>query len=114
MPMEPKTLTVAELAKTLDHSVLQPNASTYDVREACELAIQAQTATLCVRSADVPLASSVLRDTGIPVASVVGFPHGSSSIEAKEAEIRRAILDGASEVDVVMNYSRLLSEDPAY
>lgn len=107
-------ITVAELAKTLDHAVLRPDATTYDVRAGCSLVLEAGVASLCVRSADVILASTLLKGSEISVTSVVGFPHGTSSVAAKEAEIRRAILDGAKEVDVVMNYSRLLSEDLDY
>ena len=107
-------ITVTELAKTLDHSVLRPDATTYDVRSGCALALDAGIATLCVRSSDVILAATLLKGSEVNVASVIGFPHGTASVAAKEAEIRRAILDGAKEVDVVMNYSRLLSEDLDY
>ncbi len=107
-------ITTAELARTIDHAVLRPDATTYDVRAGCALALEAGTATFCVRSADVILASTLLKGSEVNVASVIGFPHGTASVAAKEAEIRRAILDGAKEVDVVMNYSRLLSEDLDY
>ncbi|MBP7402824.1 MAG: deoxyribose-phosphate aldolase [Clostridia bacterium] len=107
-------ITTAELARTIDHSVLRPDATTYDVRAGCSLALEAGTASLCVRSSDVILAATLLKGSEVNVASVIGFPHGTASVAAKEAEIRRAILDGAKEVDVVMNYSRLLSEDLDY
>jgi deoxyribose-phosphate aldolase len=107
-------ITVAELAKTLDHTVLRPDATTYDVRAGCTLVLDAGVASLCVRSADVILASTLLKGSDVNVTSVVGYPHGATSVAAKEAEIRRAILDGAKEVDIVMNYSRLLSEDLDY
>lgn len=109
-----RVLTTTELAQTIDHAVLRPDATTYDVRAASELAMENGVATLCVRSADVILAASLLKGSEVEVASVIGFPHGTSSIASKEAEIRRAILDGAKEVDVVMNFSRLLSEDLEY
>ncbi len=109
-----RILTTAELAQTLDHAVLRPDATTYDVRAASEWMLEAGVATLCVRSADVTLAASLLKGSEVGIAAVVGFPHGTSSVASKEAEIRRAILDGAKEVDVVMNFSRLLSEDLEY
>lgn len=109
-----RKFTTAELARTIDHSVLRPDSTTYDVRAGCALALEASVATLCVRSSDVTLAATLLKGSEVNVASVIGFPHGTASIASKEAEIRRAILDGAKEVDVVMNYSRLLSEDLDY
>ena len=78
-----RKITVTELAKTLDHSVLRPDATTYDVRSGCALALDAGIATLCVRSSDVILAATLLKGSEVNVASVIGFPHGTASVAAK-------------------------------
>jgi deoxyribose-phosphate aldolase len=106
--------TVAEVAKMIDHSLLQPQLTTADVAAGCILAARYQVASVCVRPCDVPLAVRLLEGTGVLVGTVAGFPHGSSSTQVKVAETRLAIEQGATEVDMVLNIGRLRSGDLAF
>jgi len=106
--------TVAEVAKMIDHSLLQPQLTTADVAAGCALAARYQVASVCVRPCDVPLAVRLLADTGVLVGTVAGFPHGSTSTQVKVAETRLAIEQGATEIDMVLNIGRLRSGDLAF
>lgn len=112
--MEPISLTVADvtyeqLAGTIDHSLLKPMLTTEDVVAGCDLAATYQVVSVCVRPADVPLASSELEDTGVAVGTVISFPHGDSASAVKVAEAGKALDDGAVELDMVLNIGWLLS-----
>lgn len=104
----------ADIAKMIDHSVLKPEATTKDVEDGCLIALKYKTATVCVRPCDVSKARGFLLGSDVAVAVVVGFPHGTNTVEVKAYEAERAIQDGAAEIDVVMNYGRLLSGEFSY
>ena len=112
--MEPISLTVADvtyeqLAGTIDHSLLKPMLTTEDVVAGCHLAATYRVVSVCVRPADVPLASSELEGTGVAVGTVISFPHGDSATAVKVAEAGKALDDGAVELDMVLNIGWLLS-----
>ena len=107
--LDVKTLTVEQLAKTVDHSLLRPELTEQDVIEGCRLAKQYNVASVCVRPCDVPLAVSLMKDSNVKVGTVVGFPHGNSTTAAKAFEARQAVADGAQELDMVMNIGALRS-----
>jgi deoxyribose-phosphate aldolase len=112
--MEPISLTVddvtyEQLAGTIDHSLLKPMLTTDDVVAGCELAADYEVVSVCVRPADVSLAVSELSGTDVAVGTVVSFPHGHSATSVKVAEVEKAIEDGASELDMVLNIGWLLS-----
>jgi deoxyribose-phosphate aldolase len=103
----PTELTVREIAALIDHSLLRPELTDEDVRAGCTLAASYSTCSVCVKPADVALAAGLLADTGVAVGTVVGFPHGNSTTEVKLLEARRALADGASEIDMVINIGAL-------
>jgi len=103
--------TKEQVAATIDHAVLKPFATMEDVIEGCELCKKHQVASICVRPCDVPLASEHMKDSGVKVCVVVGFPHGANLPETKATETRLALEQGAEEVDMVMNVGRFLSGD---
>ncbi|HEY1486211.1 MAG TPA: deoxyribose-phosphate aldolase [Micromonosporaceae bacterium] len=109
-----QNVTVAEIAKMLDHSLLKPELTVDEVRAGCEQAGHYQVMSVCVRPSDVPLAVELLSGTGVRVGTVIGFPHGSTSTEIKAAEVRLALSQGATEFDMVQAIGRLRSGDQAY
>jgi deoxyribose-phosphate aldolase len=95
----------------IDHTLLKPDASRADIEKLCREAAEFHFATVCVNPAWVSLASRLLRGTGVGVCSVVGFPLGASAADVKNYETRRAIYDGATEIDMVINVGALKSGD---
>lgn len=107
--LDVKTLTVEQLAKTIDHSLLRPELTEQDVIEGCRLAKQYHVASVFVRPCDVPLAVSEMKGSDVKVGTVVGFPHGNTATATKVFEARQAVADGAQELDMVMNIGALRS-----
>ena len=99
------------VAGVIDHTLLKPDATRQDIEKLCREAAEFHFATVCVNPAWVALAASRLRGTGVGVCSVVGFPLGASTPDVKHYETRRAIFDGASEIDMVINIGALKSGD---
>src|SRR5664279_591580 len=104
-----ETLSVEQVAKTIDHSLLKPELGTDAVRAGCELARELNVASVCVKPCDVALAAELLAGSEVKVSTVIGFPHGSSTSAVKAFESERAIKDGAEELDMVLNIGRLRS-----
>jgi len=100
-----------EIAAVIDHTLLKPDATTADIERLCQEAKQFGFASVCVNPCNVKLAATLLQGTPIKVCSVVGFPLGANKKEVKAYEARRAILDGATEIDMVMNIGALKSGD---
>jgi len=107
------TLTPAQLAKVIDHSLLRPELTEQEVIAGCQLAARYQTATVCVKPCHVKLASALLRETDVKVSTVIGFPHGSNLTAIKLAEAQAAMDDGAVELDLVLNIGQLRSGQTA-
>jgi deoxyribose-phosphate aldolase len=105
---------VREFAKTVDHTLLKPDATEGEVRRLCQEAAHYHFAAVCVLPCYVRLAARELRGTDVKVATVVSFPFGADTTAVKAAAVRDAIVGGASELDVVMNISRFLSGEFAY
>ncbi len=103
-----------EFAKTVDHTLLDPAAAEGDVRRLCLEAAHHHFAAVCVLPCHVRLAARELRGTDVKVATVISFPFGADATVVKAAAVRDAIQGGASELDVVMNISKLLSGEFAY
>jgi len=96
-------VTYEQLAATIDHSLLRPELTLDEVRAGCELAARYAVKSVCARPADVSLCAEELEGSGVEVGTVVGFPHGSSTTATKVFEANRAIEEGATELDMVLN-----------
>lgn len=100
-----------DLAKYIDHTLLKPQAGKKEVEKICFEAREHGFAAVCVLPYYVQLAKNLLQKTGVQVATVVGFPLGATYTSAKVNEVRRALKDGADEIDMVINFSALLDGD---
>ena len=107
-------LSYEDVAKTIDHSLLRPELDDAFITDGCKLAAHYQVASVCCRPADVPRAVELLAGTGVAVGTVIGFPHGGSTTEAKVFEAEQALRDGATELDMVINIGALKSGRDAY
>ncbi len=102
-------LSYRDVAKTIDHSLLKPELDDRFVEDGCRLAARYDVASVCVRPVDVKRAKALLEGADVAVGTVVGFPHGAHVTDTKVAEARRAIDDGATELDMVINIGALKS-----
>lgn len=98
----------------IDHSILHPAMTDDDLRKECEIARQYDVASVCVKPYAVKQAVRYLKDSDVEVGSVIGFPHGNSSIEVKVFETKKAVEDGATEIDMVINIGKVLGNQWDY
>ena len=96
-----------EFSAHLDATNLKLNASDGEICALCDEAAEAAYASVCVYPTSVSLCSNILYGTHTGVCTVIGFPHGRSSLQAKKSEIKQAKENGATEVDIVLNYAAL-------
>jgi deoxyribose-phosphate aldolase len=108
------SVTARDIAKMIDHSLLNPTMTIQQIIDGCNIAKEYDVATVCVKPSEVLIAKEVLKGTDVLVTTVVGFPHGASTTEAKVFEAKQSIIDGAVELDMVLNIGRLLSRDFEY
>jgi deoxyribose-phosphate aldolase len=101
------SLTERDIAKTIDHSLLRPELDDVFVAEGCRLAARYDVASVCVRPADVKRAAALLAGTDVAVGTTIGFPHGNHLTETKVFEAQRALADGATELDMVIQIGAL-------
>lgn len=106
-----ENLPPARLARMIDHTILKPEASQADVKKLCEEAIKHNFFSCCVNSSWVRTAAQALRGSSVKVCAVVGFPLGAAAPEIKALEARRAIREGAKEIDMVINVGLVKSGD---
>jgi deoxyribose-phosphate aldolase len=99
------------IAQLIDHTLLRPEATHPDIVELCHQAREYNFASVCVNAYWVPLAASQLAGTDVKVCTVVGFPLGATSTEAKVAETEAALRAGAQEIDMVQNIGALRGGD---
>jgi len=102
------------LAKMIDHSILHPTMTDEDLKRECEVALKYKVASVCVKPYAVKQAVQHLRHSEVVVGCVVGFPAGNSSIAVKVFEAETACLDGAVEIDMVVNIGKVLQGDWSY
>jgi deoxyribose-phosphate aldolase len=103
--------TVESIAALIDHAILKPELTDAEVETDLDLAARWGVFSVCVRPSDIPRSVARLSGTGVATGTVLGFPHGSTSTAAKTAEARRALDDGAAELDMVLHIGRLRSGD---
>ena len=112
--LTPHDVTYQQVAQMIDHSLLRPELTISDVLQGCATAAEYQVASATVRPCDVSVGVEALAGSGVPVSTVVGFPHGSNTTATKVFEARQCVADGAIELDMVLNIGRLRSGDLAY
>jgi deoxyribose-phosphate aldolase len=108
------SLTVQELAKMIDHSLLHPTMTDAQVADGCRLARRYGVATACVKPYAIGLAREILAGSDVGVCPVIAFPHGNSSTAIKVKEAEAAAQAGGSEIDAVINVGKALGGDWAY
>lgn len=107
MSLNSQSITLEQLAKVIDHSLLRPELSADEVVAGCELARRYHTATVCVKPCHVKLAKQVLEGSDVVVSTVIGFPHGGNTTATKVFETNEALDNGALELDMVLNIGEL-------
>ncbi|MEE8341201.1 MAG: deoxyribose-phosphate aldolase, partial [Candidatus Neomarinimicrobiota bacterium] len=98
-----------DIAHCIDHTILKPDATEDDIITLCTEAKEFKFASVCVSPSYVPLAARELAGSQVKVCTVVGFPSGAHMPEIKGIETRRAIREGAKEIDMVINIGALKS-----
>ncbi len=107
-------LTAQDIAPFIDHTLLKPNAKEEEITQLCNEAREFGFAAICINPSYVPLAATLLANTPVKICTVVGFPIGSMTTEAKAFETRDAVAKGADEIDMVINVGKLKSGDYQY
>ena len=107
-------MTLHDIAKMIDHSLLHPTMTDDDIRKGCAIARKYDVATVCVKPYAIPLAKECLKNSPVKICAVVGFPHGNSTAETKLRETQAAIAAGAYEIDMVINIGKVLGGDYDY
>jgi deoxyribose-phosphate aldolase len=103
-----------QIAPYIDHTVLKPTTLVADVEQLCKEAMENNFAAVCVPPLFVKKAKAHCAGSTVKIATVIGFPFGYSAVEAKLAEILLAIVDGADELDMVINIAALKNNDWRY
>jgi deoxyribose-phosphate aldolase len=100
-----------EVARYIDHTLLSPDSTRDDILRICEEGVRYGFASVCINPTWVREAACALRGSGVKVCTVIGFPLGANNPDVKAYEARRAIFDGAGELDMVINVGALKSGD---
>src|SRR5512132_2545239 len=106
-----ETSSAKDWAGLIDHTLLKPEATDEDIKKLCEEAARYRFASVCVNPTWVRASACNLQGSGILVCTVIGFPLGATLADVKAYEARRSILDGAREVDMVINVGALKRGD---
>ncbi len=102
------------LARMIDHTVLKPETTVSQIEQLCAEARKYSFASVCINPCYVRLCADLLRDCSVRVCTVIGFPLGATTTETKTSEARKAIYDGARELDMVINVGMLKSGEHDY
>lgn len=103
-----------KLNKYIDHTLLKADATKEQITKLCNEAKQYDFASVCVNTCYVPLCKELLKESDVKVCCVVGFPLGAMDSESKAFEAKNAVLNGADEVDMVINVGALKDKDYDY
>lgn len=101
-------LTYDLIARRIDHSLLGPTLTEKELEEGCRIAAEYRVASVCVKPFAVALAARILRGSEVAVGATIGFPHGGHLSAVKVFEAERAMDDGATELDMVVNIGWVL------
>lgn len=113
-PRKKIKVSLPQLAKMIDHSLLHPTMTDAEIRDGLELSRKYKVATACIKPYSIPLAREILSGTGVLICPVIGFPHGSSTTAIKIQEAAAAVEAGGNEIDMVVNVGKVLSGDWDY
>lgn len=108
------SVTVRELAKMIDHSLLHPTLTDVEIAGGCLLARKYDVATACVKPYAIGMARELLAGSDVGVCPVIAFPHGNSTTAIKAKEAEAAAAAGGAEIDAVINIGKALGGDWAY
>ena len=109
-----ESVSLKSLAKMIDHSLLHPTMTDEAIIAGCHLSKAYEVATACVKPYAIRLAKDVLGGSGVEVCAVIAFPHGNSTTAIKVLEAESAVLQGATEIDMVVNLGKVLGGDWRY
>jgi deoxyribose-phosphate aldolase len=98
-----------DLAKMIDHSLLNPTLTAADLEAGCRLALAYDVASVCILPYYLRRSAEILRGSTVKASTTIGFPHGGHATAIKAAEAKQAIADGGQELDMVVNVSQVLS-----
>ena len=104
----------ADVAKMIDHSLLNPTLTSADLEAGIDLALAYDVASVCIMPFALKRCAERLRGSTVKASTTIGFPHGGHTTAIKRAEAERAIADGCEELDMVVNISQVLSGNWAY
>jgi deoxyribose-phosphate aldolase len=102
------------IAGMIDHTLLKPDATDAQLRKLCEEAAKYSFWSVCINPCNIEKAKAMLEGTDVKVCTVVGFPLGQMTTEAKSFETKEAVFRGADEIDMVINVGRLKDKDYDY
>jgi len=106
--------TYEEIAKMIDHSLLNPIMTKEDLEKGCQIALDYDVATVCIKPYYLKQCAELLEGSTVKPTTTIGFPHGGHTTAIKVAEAEQALEDGAQELDMVVNIGEVLSEDWGY
>lgn len=101
--------TYSDIAKMIDHSLLNPTLTVEQLEQGCELALRYDVASVCIMPYYLRRCAALLRHSTVKASTTIGFPHGGHTTAIKVAEARQALEDGGQELDMVVNISQVLS-----
>jgi deoxyribose-phosphate aldolase len=101
--------TYSDVAKMIDHSLLNPTLTASDLESGCQLAVTYDVASVCILPYALKRCAEILRGSSVKPSTTIGFPHGGHTTAIKRAEAERALADGCEELDMVVNISQVLS-----
>lgn len=104
-------MTYERIARRIDHAVLGPTLTTAELEEGCRLALRYGVASVCIKPFAVRNAEAILRGSRVAVGTTIGFPHGGHATAVKRSEAERALDDGATEIDIVVNIGQVLGDE---
>jgi deoxyribose-phosphate aldolase len=106
-----ESYTYLDIAKMIDHSLLNPTLTVDDLEKGCRLALDYDVASVCILPYYLKRAADLLAGSTVQPSTTIGFPHGGHTTAIKAAEARQALADGGTELDMVVNISKVLSGD---
>ena len=106
--------TYEQIAKMIDHSLLNPAFTTDDLERGCQVALDYNVASVCILPYCLKRCAEILRGSTVKASTTIGFPHGGHTTAIKHAEAEQALADGCEELDMVVNISKVLSGDWDY